>query len=118
MLQKKGDPSLSNAIAVAQYRSKYVFLAPDDYDVSYVDVVGPTGTQITLDGASVGGARSAVGSSGYELARVKLGAGNNGAHLLTSSAPVGIQVMGYGAQTSYQYPGGSDFISIAPIPVK
>ena len=44
--------------------------------------------------------------------------GQQGAHQLTSDKPVGIQVMGYGQYTSYQYPGGSDLIAIAPPPVK
>ena len=52
------------------------------------------------------------------MARHKLGPGNSGAHTLTSTQPVGIQVMGYGAYTSYQYPGGSDLTAIAPPPVK
>ncbi len=52
------------------------------------------------------------------MARFKLGPGNGGAHTLQASAPVGIQVMGYGLYTSYQYPGGSDLTAIAPPPVK
>jgi len=113
----EGDPDESFAIAVEQYRTAYIFLAPSDYDTSYVDIVGPTGVTVTVDGASVG-AFTAIGSSGYGVARYKLGAGNAGAHQLSASAPVGIQVMGYGSYTSYQYPGGSDLTAIAPPPVK
>ena len=60
----------------------------------------------------------AIGASGYGVARYKLGPGNSGAHTLMSDKPVGIQVMGYGQYTSYQYPGGSDLLAIAPPPVK
>ena len=48
--------------------------------------------------------------------RIKLGPGQAGAHVLTASQPVGIQVMGYGSYTSYQYPGGLDLAQIAPPP--
>src|SRR5262249_53420638 len=36
---QKGDPSLSQSTAVEQYRTKYIFLAPNDYDMNYVDIV-------------------------------------------------------------------------------
>ncbi len=113
----EGDPSQSFAVAVEQYRNAYIFLAPSDYDLSYVDIVGPTGASVTVDGSNVG-TFTAIGTSGYGLARTKLGAGNAGAHVLSSTQPVGIQVMGYGSYTSYQYPGGSDLTAIAPPPVK
>jgi hypothetical protein len=113
----EGDPAQSFAVAVEQYRTAYIFLAPADYDLSYVDIVGPSGVTVQVDGSNVGGF-TAIGSSGYGVARFKLGAGNAGAHTLTSSDPVGIQVVGYGQYTSYQYPGGSDLTAIAPPPVK
>jgi hypothetical protein len=112
-----GDPSQSFAVAVEQYRTAYIFLAPSDYDISFVDIVGPTGVNVQVDGAPVSGF-TAIGSSGYGVARFKLGPGQQGAHNLTSDKPVGIQVMGYGQYTSYQYPGGSDLTAIAPPPVK
>jgi len=112
----EGDPSQSFAVAVEQYRTAYIFLAPSDYDVSYVDIVGPPGVTATVDGTNVGGFTPINGN--FSLARFKLGPGNNGAHTLQSSAPVGIQVMGYGQYTSYQYPGGSNLSAIAPPPVK
>jgi hypothetical protein len=112
-----GDPDESFAVAVEQYRTAYIFLAPSDYDISYVDIVGPTGASVQVDGAPVAGF-TAIGSTGYGISRQKLGAGNNGAHTLQSTAPVGIQVMGYGSYTSYQYPGGSNLTAIAPPPVK
>ncbi len=113
-----GDPSQSLPAAVAQYRTNYLFLAPDDYDVSYVDVVAPLEATLTLDGASVSAAPTAIGSSGFGLRRITLGPGNAGAHTLAATKPVGIQVMGYGVYTSYQYPGGSDFVGIAPTPIR
>jgi IgGFc binding protein len=111
-----GDPSQSQMIAVEQYRTKYIFLAPSDYDVSYVDVVAPTGTTLTLDGTGATATFNPVGVNGLGVARIKLGAGQNGAHSMTGSKPFGLQVIGYGKQTSYQYPGGLDLHAIAPPP--
>jgi len=108
-------PAQSSLAALEQYRKKYVFLAPDDYDVSYVDIVLPDGASLTLDAQPFGVSPQAL-ASGFGIARVKLGPGTNGTHVLESSEPVGIQVMGYGLQTSYQYPGGSNLMLIAPPP--
>ncbi len=114
---RKGDPSQSFVTTVEQYRLKYVFLAPDDYDVSYADVIQPLTAEVTVDGAPSGVTPTEL-SSGYGIARVKLGPGNAGAHVLEATAPVGIQVIGYGDYTSYQYPGGLNLGFIAPPPVK
>jgi hypothetical protein len=111
----KGDPSQSLATAVEQFRTKYIFLAPDDYDVSFVDIVAPTGSVMTLDGSPVSVGGTAL-SSGYSIYRAPLGAGVSGAHVLTSDKPAGIQVVGYGSYTSYQYPGGLNLTLIAPPP--
>jgi IgGFc binding protein len=110
-----GDPSQSNAVGIEQYRVKYVFLAPTDYTESYVDVTMPISAQVTLDGVGIAATPTAI-SSGYGIARVPLGAGADGAHVLIASAGVGIQVIGYGQYTSYQYPGGLNLEAIAPPP--
>jgi len=112
----EGDPSQSQMVAVEQYRTKYVFLAPDDYDTSFVDVVAPSGSTLTLDGPPLSTPLTPVGTGGFGVARVKLGAGKEGAHVMTGSKPFGIQIIGYGRQTSYQYPGGLDLRAIAPPP--
>ena len=109
-----GDPAQSISTAVEQYRLKYVFLAPTDYPVNFVDVVMPTGTQLILDGAAVNVAPETVGA--YGIARVQLSAVNGGAHVLEATQAVGIQVIGYGNYTSYQYPGGLNLDVIAPPP--
>lgn len=113
---QKGDPSQSLAFAVEQYRTKYVFLAPTDYDVNYADVVMPVAAQVTIDGTAVQPGSSALAATGYTVARVKLSAGANGAHVLISDKPVGLQVVGYGSYTSYQYPGGLNLKGIAQPP--
>ncbi len=112
----RGDPSQSVPASVEQYRVKYVFLAPGDYDVSYADVVAPTNASLVLDGAVVQKHATAI-ADGYGVTRVPLSAGaSGGAHELLATAPVGLQVVGYGEYTSYQYPGGLDLKQIAPPP--
>jgi hypothetical protein len=113
---QQGDPSQSMVVATEQYRTKYVFLAPSDYTTSYVDIVSPSGNTVELDGAAVTTAPVAIAGTSWVVYRVKLGAGNQGAHSIKATQPVGIQVMGYGDYTSYQYPGGLDLKMIAPPP--
>ncbi len=112
----EGDPSESFSTAVEQYRTRYVFLAPDDYDYNFGDVVAPAGSGLVLDGVAVASVGKAVGTSGYAVYRLPLAASQGGAHVLTSTRPAGLQVMGYGRYTSYQYPGGLDLQQIAPPP--
>ncbi|RYE83947.1 MAG: hypothetical protein EOO75_18720 [Myxococcales bacterium] len=101
---------------VEQYRTKYVFLAPDDYDVNVADVMVPEGAQVKLDGQPVTTAPQPISGTAFGVIRLPLGQGNAGAHILESDKPVGLQVMGYGSYTSYQYPGGANLTLIAPPP--
>jgi len=75
------------------------------------------GVTVTLDGNAVTAPVTPIGS-GYGIARVLLDSSKGGVHVLTATMPVGLQVIGYGQYTSYQYPGGSDLQAIAPPPVK
>jgi hypothetical protein len=111
-----GDPSESMVASVEQYRTKYVFLAPNDYDISIIDVIAPSGADMVLDKATVDwGSKSAI-ADGYDVWRVGLLETPNGAHTLEASTGVGIQVMGYGLYTSYQYPAGLNLKRIAAPP--
>jgi hypothetical protein len=117
-----GDPDESIFPAVEQFRTKYLFLAPTDYDTSYADIVGTSDAAPMIDGVAVSAAFSMIGTGPFGTWRVKLDAGPkmDGAHSLTSMKPVGVQVMGYGGNTSYQYPGGLNLnlISAPPPPPK
>jgi hypothetical protein len=110
----EGDPSQSFMAAVEQYRTKYVFLAPGDYESNYADIVAPMGTTVMLDGTPVD-TSSAPLADGYVVVH-GLSLGSRGGHVITASAPIGLQVMGYGLYTSYQYPGGLNLKMIAPPP--
>jgi hypothetical protein len=114
-----GDPSQSFIASVEQYRTKYVFLAPNDYVVNYADIVVPMSAQVALDNMTLKTARATPIAAGYGVLRVPVDIYNTkggGAHVLLASAPVGLQVLGYGSFTSYQYPGGLNLKHIAPPP--
>jgi hypothetical protein len=114
--RSQGDPSMSPIVATEQYRKSYIFLAPTDYEESFADVVVPTETKLTLDGVSVGSSPTKINAT-WSVIRVALGStGQDGAHILAGSDPFGVQVIGYGAFTSYQYPAGLDLVPISPPP--
>ena len=114
----ESDPSQTVLASVEQFRLKYLFLAPTDYDESYADIVGTSDSAPVLDGKAVSATFAMTGTGPYGVWRVTLDGGPNGdgAHTLTSDKPVGLQVVGYGANTSYQYPGGLNLNQIAPSP--
>jgi hypothetical protein len=110
-----GDPMFSMAVALPQYRDRYVFLAPIDYLSSYADITMPKNATATLDGKPLDGEVVPVEGTDWVVVRQKLGEGNNGVHRLEAGLdPSGeayrmsLQVMGYGHATGYMYPGGLD----------
>ena len=107
-----GDPAMGSGIPTNQVRSSYDFLTPSSYTDNYVNVVVPQGAAIELDGSPVSGF-SAIGSTGYEVARVSLDAGS---HHIESATGVtfGITTYGYANYTSYLYPGGLNFTRGGP----
>lgn len=113
---RRGDPDESLVAAVAQWRTRYLFLAPDDYDVSYVDITASDDAGLQLDGAPVSAPASKIDGTAFAVYRVHLGGGTGGAHGLTAQKAVGIQVVGYGDNTSYEVPGGLNLKLIAPPP--
>ena len=112
-----GDPSMTDIVAVEQFRTQYIFLAPQDFAYNWADVIVPVGAMVTLDGAPISGMMEPVDDA-YNLYRVPLMAGSSmGAHKVVSDQPIGLQVMGYGHATSYYYPGGLNLNFIADVPV-
>lgn len=108
-----GDPSESLAVATEQFRADYVFLAPKNYDVSFVNVVAKLGANISVDGALIPAqAFSPIGNSGYGVARWKLEPTE--IHEAKASEKFGITVYGYGTYTSFMYPGGLDLAPLVP----
>jgi hypothetical protein len=112
-----GDPSLSIAVPAEQYRKEYLFTAPTTYAINFASVVAPLGASITLDGEVVDtSAMTAIGASDHGVVHVVLSP-ESAVHTLSADVEVGLSVYGYGAYTSYMYPGGGDLerITIPPI---
>lgn len=122
-----GDPSQTLATTVQQYRDKYVFVAPPDYTANFADIVAPSGTVVTLNGSDLdpadaevlqGQAEDGTSAQDFDIYRVELDPERKlgGVHRLTADVPVGMQVVGYGRFTSYQYPGGLNLNLISDPP--
>ncbi len=108
----EGDPAMALAIPSEQYRDSYIFLSPESFPRSFVNVVAKAGATVTLDGSPVSGFRP-VGSSGWQVAQVELS--RSGSHTIEGSDGFGIVVYGFGTYTSYMYPGGLDLKVINPL---
>jgi hypothetical protein len=99
-----GDPSLSLAVPVEQYRSDYQFLVPSQYDVNYVSLIVPTPGQAMLDGVAVSSQQLHVLPSGdFATGRVTLQAGQ---HRIVCAMGCGIELTGWGRDVSYMLAGG------------
>jgi hypothetical protein len=112
-----GDPSLSIAVAAEQYRKDYLFTAPTTYAINFASIVAPLGASIRLDGKPVDtSGMTAIGDSDHGVVHVVLSA-ETAVHTLSADVEVGLSVYGYGAYTSYMYPGGGDLehITIPPL---
>jgi hypothetical protein len=112
-----GDPSLALSVPAAQYRKSYTFIASASYDTNFVNVIAKTGSTVTLDGTAIPAASfTAIGSSGFSVARVELPLGSE-VHAIESGSVFGVMVYGYGRYTSYMYAGGLDLTPITIPPV-
>jgi len=109
-----GDPSMAIEVPRAQYRNNYIFSVSKTYDFNFVNVVAPRSGTVLLDGEPLpDSAFVAIGSTDYRVARYMLPADRE-VFRIEGSLPFGIVVYGYGAFTSYMYPGGLDLKKIAP----
>jgi hypothetical protein len=111
----KGDPGMSLGVPSEQFRSQYQFLAPATYSYNFVNVIAGSDVTVRLDGQPIAGTPSPIGQSGYSVTRVPI---SGGAHSVDAPKPFGIVVYGYGAYTSYMYPGGLDLQQLVEPEVK
>jgi hypothetical protein len=126
----EGDPEWVNVIPVAQYLDSYVFFTDPTYSETSLVVVRKKSqvtqqfADVTLDCAGVLQGWQPVGD--HEYTRIDLVTGNfqnvggcsNGRHEMSSTAPFGLVVWGWGGYAplteyvSYAYPAGA---SVQPI---
>jgi hypothetical protein len=128
----RGDPEFVNVVPSVEWLSSYVFFTDPTYpetDLVVVRAAGPNGFQdVTLDCLGTVTGWMPVGSGKYQYTRVDLVTGdfmpigncNNGRHEMTSTAPFGLTVWGWGSAAtgtstsgfnsqyvSYAYPAGA-----------
>ena len=109
-----GDPSMAVAVPSAQYRDNYIFSVSNTYDFNFVNVVAPRGATVLLDGEALpDSVFHDIGATNYRVARHMLPSDRE-VFRIEGTQPFGIVVYGYGAFTSYMYPGGLDLKKIAP----
>lgn len=84
------DPSLLTPAPVDQFRPATMFWTAEDWPLTLVDVVAPTGTMVTLDGAPITGFSPLGGIDGFEAATAVVSA--PGAHVINADHPVGVSV--------------------------
>jgi hypothetical protein len=110
--EHQGDPSLALAVPIDQFRTEYLFHAPTNYQINFVDVIAPYDANISLDQQLL--AITPIGTTGYGFCRFPLSKGpaGDGNHRISGNAPFGIGVYGYGTDSSYWYPGGLQLIDV------
>jgi len=108
-----GDPSFILVVPEEQFRTDYVFLAPDKYAKDYVTIVAPKDAVVLFDDVEVdGGLWSVLGSGTARAARFQIA---DGVHTVRADEPIGVTVYGVDSYVSYGYPAGLDLRPINPI---
>jgi hypothetical protein len=107
-----GDPSFILVVPQEQFRSDYVFLAPDKYARDYVTIVAPKDAVVTFDDLEVDpGLWSVLGTGANRAARFLIA---DGVHTVRADQPVGVYVYGVDRYVSYGYPAGLDLKPLNP----
>jgi hypothetical protein len=106
-----GDPAFLLSVPNAQFRTDFVFLAPNKYTSDYVSIIAPVQASVFFDDRPVENWESVGDSLMWQVARFPIG---DGVHLLISDVPVGTLVYGYDSYVSYGYPGGLNLNVVDP----
>ena len=102
-----GDPAMTVAVPIGQFRDDYIVHTPRDYLRDYLNIIVPIGLDVELNGETVPASRwEVVGTMNrFEVATVEV---EPGFHTLSADAPFGVVAYGYDCRVSYAYPGGLD----------
>lgn len=100
-----GDPAFMLNVPVEQFRTEYVFLAPNKYAYDHVNIIAPVGAEVVMDGQVLDNAQFEPISPDYHVARLQI---EDGVHVVRGDQPMGVIVYGYDQYVSYGYPAGLD----------
>ncbi|MBV70704.1 MAG: hypothetical protein CMH52_05075 [Myxococcales bacterium] len=100
-----GDPALAFVPPVAQWRSDYTFLVPNEYRLQYASIVSYEGGPVELNGRDVSTSLYDFGD-GLRAGRIELL--ESGRFILNCPQRCGLMVMGYDEAVSYMFAGGLD----------
>jgi hypothetical protein len=104
-----GDPALSFAIPVEQYRQDYTLLVPAEYDANFFAISVPAGGTAMLDGIDVTSQLTSFGTNAFRAGRIPVGPGQ---HQLVCPQTCGVEAEGWSEAVSYLYAGGLNFTQI------
>lgn len=107
-----GDPSMVQEVPTDQFLNRYVVLVPTTWQNDFLIITRKAGSNITIDNIQPSASWSAVGRSGWEVARIPVA---DGIHVLEGNQPFGVIVVGFDEFDSYAYPGGLNMQVINPI---
>ncbi|MGE0868908.1 MAG: IgGFc-binding protein [Kofleriaceae bacterium] len=103
----EGDPDLSIAVPVEQFRTEYTVLVPNAYAKNFLSIAAPSQGAVLVDGAPVTMTPFAAGA--YRANRTMVTAGQ---HKIQCPNGCGVEVYGYGSAVSYMFAGGLDLKQI------
>jgi hypothetical protein len=106
---------MSLVVPTAQFRPDYRFAVPEAFSFeSWLTLVAPTGTAVTLNGSPVSASSfAAVTGTPYSVARLQV---VGTAFRVAATAPVGAYVYGYSPVVSVSYfmPAGMSLLPSSP----
>ena len=107
-----GDPAFILAVPAEQFRSDFVFLAPDKYEADYVSIIAPNSAEVFFDELPVSAGWEPVGDgSNWVVNRFGIG---DGVHFIQADQNIAVIVYGYDQFVSYGYPGGLNLDVVDP----
>ncbi len=101
-----GDPSMSIAVPVEQFRTDYILPVPAAYDKNFLSIASGSSGTVLVDGTAV--TMSPFGGD-YRSGRIPV---QPGQHHLTCPNGCGVEVYGYSNAVSYMFAGGLDLKQI------
>jgi hypothetical protein len=98
----QGDPAMLLALPVTRHEARHGFLVPSGYANNFINIAGPPGAIIKVDGVAVT-LPDAIAGQGWRVLRKAVGAGF---HTVVADRPVDVKLYGWQTGVSYAHPAG------------